>query len=108
MLAANVLFAGPTVGMVILPLMIFHQMQMIAAAWIARRYASKIEAQALKQADDWLEEYRRLWEQRLDRLEDYLRAVQIQAKTAQTETAQAEETKAAKPKGKGKSRGRKK
>ena len=47
MLAANVLFAGPTVGMVILPLMIFHQMQMIAAAWIARRYASKIEAQAL-------------------------------------------------------------
>ncbi len=68
----------------------------------------KIEAQALKQADDWLEEYRRLWEQRLDRLEDYLRAVQIQAKTAQTETAQAEETKAAKPKGKGKSRGRKK
>ena len=44
---ANVLFAGPTVGMVILPLMIFHQMQMIAAAWIARRYASKIEAQAL-------------------------------------------------------------
>src|SRR3979411_2425931 len=40
----------------------------------------KIEAQALKQADDWLEEYRRLWEQRLDRLEDYLKAVQIQAK----------------------------
>jgi hypothetical protein len=31
---------------------------------------------ALKEADDWLEEYRRLWEQRLDRLEDYLQTLQ--------------------------------
>jgi DNA-binding transcriptional ArsR family regulator len=36
----------------------------------------KIEAAALKAADDWLEEYRQLWEQRLDRLEDYLRVLQ--------------------------------
>ena len=36
----------------------------------------KIEATALKDADDWLEDYRRLWEQRLDRLDDYLKAVQ--------------------------------
>jgi DNA-binding transcriptional ArsR family regulator len=36
----------------------------------------KIEAIALKAADDWLEEYRRLWEQRLDRLDDYLKALQ--------------------------------
>jgi DNA-binding transcriptional ArsR family regulator len=36
----------------------------------------KIEASALKEADDWLEEYRRLWEQRLDRLEDYLQTLQ--------------------------------
>ena len=36
----------------------------------------KIDAQALKEADDWLEEYRRLWEQRLDRLDDYLRTLQ--------------------------------
>jgi DNA-binding transcriptional ArsR family regulator len=63
----------------------------------------KIEAQALKQADDWLEEYRRLWEQRLDRLEDYLKAVQIQAKAAQPAEPATTEAKA-----KGKSRGRKK
>jgi DNA-binding transcriptional ArsR family regulator len=71
----------------------------------------KIEAQALKQADDWLEEYRRLWEQRLDRLEDYLRAVQIQAKTDQALADQATGTEASKvadSKAKGKSRGRKK
>ena len=66
----------------------------------------KIEAQALKQADDWLEEYRRLWEQRLDRLEDYLKAVQIQAKTDQA--ASAEAPKAANRKAKEKNRGRKK
>lgn len=54
----------------------------------------KIEVNALKEADDWLEEYRRLWEQRLDRLEDYLH------------TLQAEEAAKAKPKEK--KRGRKK
>lgn len=63
----------------------------------------KIEAKALKEADDWLEEYRQLWEQRLDRLEDYLKAVQIQAKTAQ-----ADDLKGTQPKAKGKDRGRKK
>ena len=36
----------------------------------------KIEATALRRVDDWLEEYRRLWEQRLDRLEDYLQTLQ--------------------------------
>ena len=33
----------------------------------------RIEPAALKDVDDWLERYRRLWEERLDRLEDYLR-----------------------------------
>jgi DNA-binding transcriptional ArsR family regulator len=36
----------------------------------------KIEPQALKPVDEWLENYRRLWEQRLDRLENYLRELQ--------------------------------
>jgi DNA-binding transcriptional ArsR family regulator len=38
----------------------------------------RIEAQALKPVDDWLENYRRLWEQRFDRLDDYLRELQAQ------------------------------
>ena len=38
----------------------------------------RIEVNALKGVDDWLEEYRRLWEQRLDRLEDYLRTLQTE------------------------------
>src|SRR5262245_59809701 len=40
----------------------------------------RIDARALKEADDWLEEYRRLWEERLDRLGDYLRTLQAQDK----------------------------
>ena len=42
----------------------------------------KIEVKALKEADDWLEEYRRLWEQRLDRLDDYLHTLQAQQKSS--------------------------
>ena len=40
----------------------------------------RIDVQALREADDWLEEYRRLWEERLDRLNDYLRTIQAQGK----------------------------
>ncbi len=58
----------------------------------------KIEAQALKQADDWLEEYRLLWEQRLDRLDDYLKM--IQAAPTETEAPAATDSKAEeKPRG---------
>ena len=40
----------------------------------------RIEANALKDVDDWLERYRRLWEERLDRLEDYLKVLQAKEK----------------------------
>jgi DNA-binding transcriptional ArsR family regulator len=36
----------------------------------------RIEAQALKPVDEWLENYRKLWEERFDRLEVYLRELQ--------------------------------
>lgn len=36
----------------------------------------KIEPQALKNLDDWLDQYRQFWEQKLDRLEEYLRELQ--------------------------------
>lgn len=42
----------------------------------------RLEPQALKSIDEWLEDYRRLWEQRLDRLEEYLR--ELQAKPPQS------------------------
>ena len=40
----------------------------------------RIDVRALREADQWLEEYRRLWEQRLDRLDDYLKVLQAQPK----------------------------
>ena len=37
---ANVLFAGnPALGMIVLPVLIYHQIQLIACAVIAQRYA---------------------------------------------------------------------
>jgi sodium/bile acid cotransporter 7 len=38
---ANVLFSGAVAGLVILPVMIFHQLQLIACAYLARRYADR-------------------------------------------------------------------
>ena len=50
----------------------------------------RIELNALKGVDDWLEEYRRLWEQRLDRLEDYLRTLQAEAPQNESPTKKPE------------------
>jgi DNA-binding transcriptional ArsR family regulator len=36
----------------------------------------KLKAEPLKQAASWLDEYRQHWEQRLDRLDDYLKSLQ--------------------------------
>jgi sodium/bile acid cotransporter 7 len=41
---AGVLFPAATVGTVILPLMIFHQIQLLVCAYVAGRYARASEA----------------------------------------------------------------
>lgn len=38
---ARILFPGPTAGLVILPLMLFHSFQLIVCAWIAARLAAQ-------------------------------------------------------------------
>ena len=40
---AKVLFPGPQTGVILLPIMLFHQMQLMACALIARRYANELE-----------------------------------------------------------------
>ena len=54
----------------------------------------RIDAQALKPVDAWLESYRRLWEERFDRLEDYLRELQAKdeakAESKQPRTGKAQ------------------
>jgi solute carrier family 10 (sodium/bile acid cotransporter), member 7 len=36
---ATVLLAGQSVGLIVLPLMLFHQIQLMVCAWLAKRYA---------------------------------------------------------------------
>jgi sodium/bile acid cotransporter 7 len=38
---ASVLFPAATVGLAVLPLMLFHQLQLMVCAWLARRYAER-------------------------------------------------------------------
>ncbi|MGC3965116.1 MAG: metalloregulator ArsR/SmtB family transcription factor [Rhodocyclaceae bacterium] len=40
----------------------------------------RLEAKPLQDVADWLEQYRRFWEARLDRLEEYLRELQAMEK----------------------------
>jgi DNA-binding transcriptional ArsR family regulator len=40
----------------------------------------RIEGGPLKDVSDWVEQYRHIWEQRFDRLDDYLRQIQREAK----------------------------
>jgi solute carrier family 10 (sodium/bile acid cotransporter), member 7 len=37
---ATVLLAGQSVGLIVLPLMLFHQIQLMTCAWLAKRYAN--------------------------------------------------------------------
>ncbi|MDM9590478.1 bile acid:sodium symporter family protein [Pseudomonas asiatica] len=45
---AQVLFAGSTIGLLILPLMLFHQIQLMVCASVAQRYARRPEARVLE------------------------------------------------------------
>jgi DNA-binding transcriptional ArsR family regulator len=40
----------------------------------------RIELEALKEVDGWLEQYRRLWEERFNRLDAYLKTLQAKDK----------------------------
>src|SRR3954465_5070012 len=64
--------SGPAISR---PLKVLEHAGLIARGREAQWRPCRIELNALKGVDDWLEEYRRLWEQRLDRLEDYLRSL---------------------------------
>ena len=41
-----------------------------------RVHSLKLEAEPMKQASQWIEEYRRFWEGSLDRLDEYLKELQ--------------------------------
>ena len=41
---ANILFPGATAGLVVIPLMLFHQAQLFACAFLAQRYAQRLSS----------------------------------------------------------------
>lgn len=69
--------SGPAVSK---HLKVLEQAGLIARGRAAQWRPCRLEPAALKGVDDWLESYRRLWEQRLDRLEDYLKTLQTKEK----------------------------
>jgi sodium/bile acid cotransporter 7 len=36
---ASALFSGPTIGMILIPIMVYYPMQLVVCAWLAKRYA---------------------------------------------------------------------
>ena len=62
-------------------LKVLERAGLIARGREAQWRPCRIELGALKDVDDWLEEYRRLWEDRLDRLEVYLHELQAKEKS---------------------------
>ena len=63
-------------------LKVLERAGLIARGREAQWRPCRLEPQALKEVDSWLEDYRRLWEERFDRLDAYLK--RLQAKEAKT------------------------
>ena len=57
-------------------LKVLERAGLIARARNAQRRPSRLQGEALKDAADWLAEYRRFWEESFDRLEEHLREIQ--------------------------------
>ena len=61
-------------------LKVLERAGLIARGREAQWRPCRLSAGPLKNATEWLEHYRRFWEESLDRLEDYLREVQVKEK----------------------------
>ena len=61
-------------------LKVLERAGLIARGREAQWRPCRLKAAPLKSAVDWLEEYRRFWEQSFDRLDDYLRELQKKEK----------------------------
>ena len=71
--------AGPfdmTLPAVTKHLKVLERAQLISRSRSAQWRPAKLEAAPLREVSDWVEQYRQLWEERLDRLDMYLRELQ--------------------------------
>ena len=67
-------------------LKVLEKAQLIARGKEAQWRPCEIKAAPLKEATDWMEQYRQFWEERFDRLEEYLKELQAQEKSAAPKT----------------------
>jgi DNA-binding transcriptional ArsR family regulator len=73
-------------------LKVLERAQLISRGRDAQWRPCKLDAAALKTANDWIEQYRVFWEERLDRLDVYLQDLQ------KKETQHAKTSRSRKPK----------
>ena len=59
-------------------LKVLERARLISRGRDAQWRPCRLEAQPLKEVDDWVESYRQFWDERFDRLEDYLRELQAE------------------------------
>lgn len=57
-------------------LKVLERAGLIARGREAQWRPARIEPRRLKDVDDWLDDYRRMWDARLDRLDEYLKKLQ--------------------------------
>ena len=60
---------------------VLEQANLVTRSRDGQRRPSKIELAPLMEIDHWLDEYRQLWEDRLDRLDDAIDRFQKESKT---------------------------
>ncbi|MCB0765949.1 MAG: winged helix-turn-helix transcriptional regulator [Flavobacteriales bacterium] len=68
-------------------LKVLERAKLIARGKEAQWRPCEIKAAPLKEATDWMEQYRQFWEERFDRLEEYLKELQAQEKSSAAKTA---------------------
>ncbi|MGB8818342.1 MAG: metalloregulator ArsR/SmtB family transcription factor [Rhizobiaceae bacterium] len=61
-------------------LKVLERAKLISRSRNAQWRPCKLEPEPLEKLNGWLENYRNLWEDRLDRLEDYLQEIQSEPK----------------------------
>ena len=57
-------------------LKVLERAGLISRGRVAQSRPCRLEARPLKEAADWVERYRRFWEDSFDRLDDYLQEMQ--------------------------------
>jgi DNA-binding transcriptional ArsR family regulator len=65
-------------------LKVLERAKLIARGRHAQWRPCRLKAKPLKEVADWVEHYRLLWEERFDRLDDYLRKLQQNEKKDET------------------------